>query len=111
MIFEVLKDSHRYIKMEMIVERDDDGLRMVYNGAFNAANSVTIEQLLSASMRRAGHETLVLTNVTTIDITGIKLAYAWKRALELQNRSAKVLLPECSVVKDLLSRTGITKLF
>ena len=96
---------------EMIVERGEYSTRMICRGEFNAARTIGIEQLLSESLRRRGNETLVLTDVTRIDITGIKLAYAWKRALELQNRKAQVLLPASAVIANLLIRTGIAELF
>ena len=94
----------------MIVERDEHGTRMIFSGAFSAEWSATIKQYLSESMMRSGHETLVLTNVTSIDILGIKLAYTWRRALELQDRTGKIVLPECAVIRDLLVRTGIAEL-
>ncbi|WP_133259505.1 STAS domain-containing protein [Pseudochryseolinea flava] len=95
----------------MTIERDEDGTRIICSGEFNAARAIAIEQLLGQSMTRRGQETLVLTHVTTMDITGIRLAYAWRRALELQNRNAKVVLPASGVIGNLLERTGIAKLF
>lgn len=94
----------------MIIERDENETRMIFTGAFNAEWSSTIKQYLAESMRRTGHETLVLTKVTRMDILGIKLAYTWRRALELQNRTSKIVLPECAVIRDLLARTGIAGL-
>ena len=94
----------------MRLERDEDGTRMVCKGEFNEAHAVAIQQFLEQSATRTGNETLVLTDVTTIDVIGIKLVYAWRSTLELQSRKAHILLPVSEAIQQLLEKTGIAKL-
>jgi hypothetical protein len=78
---------------------------------FTAENAASIKEALLASTARKGDEILLLSEATAIDVIGIQLAFAWKLALQRQQRKAEVLLPQPESIIDLLKKTGITQLF
>src|SRR4051812_45189218 len=96
----ILKIIEIYNKTEMICEAD-----------FVVANAVLIKKALLASVERKSDETLSLIAATSIDASGIQLAFAWKTALQNQGRNGEVLLPQSTNIKDLLEKTGITQIF
>lgn len=89
----------------------DSGIEMKSEGDFVIANSEAIKKALMDSVMRNGAESLLLTNVTAIDVSGIQLAYAWKKTLESLGRNAKVIMPQTPEIKDLLQKTGINQIF
>ncbi|HEY0653736.1 MAG TPA: STAS domain-containing protein [Chryseosolibacter sp.] len=84
---------------------------MICTVDFTATNAATIKAELMHSVERTGEEVLSLENVTSLDITGIQLAFAWRKALVAQGRKATVKLPRAGNINDLLEKTGIHKLF
>jgi hypothetical protein len=89
----------------------DNEIHMTCEAEFSVSNAVVIKQALQQSAARKGDETLSLTKARSIDLTGIQLAFAWRAALKIQGRNAKVLLPEAAPLKDLLQKAGITQIF
>jgi hypothetical protein len=88
-----------------------NALQMVCSTDFSIANAQVIKKCLLMSVTRTGDEVLSLCEATSIDLTGIQLAFAWKQILKQQNRRGTVLLPEKEGIKDLLQKTGITEIF
>jgi anti-anti-sigma regulatory factor len=84
---------------------------MICEGDFNVTNGESIKQALLESAARKGDEILSLAGATSIDASGIQLAFAWRTALQTQHRKADVLFPQSSDIKDLLEKTGITQIF
>ncbi len=84
---------------------------MICSNGFNAANAESIKAELMESVERTGEEILSLQHATALDITGIQLAFAWRKALTAQGRKATVELPRAENINDLLVKTGVTKLF
>jgi anti-anti-sigma regulatory factor len=78
---------------------------------FNMSNALLIKEALLESVERDGDEVLSLTAATSIDVSGIQLAFSWKNALLAKGRKADVLLPVNESIKDLLVKTGITQIF
>jgi hypothetical protein len=87
------------------------GISMICNDDFSAANARAIQESLLKSSARKGDEVLSLAKAISIDVSGIQLAFAWKRALQAQGRKADVVLPQSENIKDLLDKTGITQIF
>jgi hypothetical protein len=78
---------------------------------FCAFNGEEIKETLLQSLERTGDETLSLTAATSIDLSGIQIAFSWKNLMTAQGRKGKVLLPDNESIKDLLMKTGLTQLF
>jgi anti-anti-sigma regulatory factor len=53
---------------------------------------------------------LSLAQVTAIDLACIQVLYAWKHTLLTVGKKVQILLPEGEALKELLEKTGITKL-
>jgi hypothetical protein len=85
-------------------------LHLAVENEFTIVTSGEIKQELAASTERSGQESLILTNVSALDVAAIQLAYAWKKALLKQGRQGAVVLPELENIKDLLVKTGITQI-
>jgi hypothetical protein len=85
-------------------------LGLVIEGECKVQNSFTLREFLLESVCRAGDETLILTHVTALDISGFQLIYLWKQRLESQSRRANISLPLDKGLTDLLEKTGITKI-
>jgi anti-anti-sigma regulatory factor len=90
------------------INQDEGGLQLVAEGDFTVRNSASIKTALLESISRQGNETLVLKDVTALDLAGIQLAYAWRKVLQAQGRDASIVLPEDEGIKDLVRKTGIT---
>jgi hypothetical protein len=84
---------------------------MVCESDFTVTNAEIIKTTLLESSERKGDEILSLVGATSIDASGIQLAFAWKTTLQNQRRHADVLLPQSANIKDLLDKTGITQIF
>lgn len=93
------------------IEETDLGITMICDGDFTVTHAEFIKKELLDSAARKGDEILSLSNAKSIDVSGIQLAYSWKKILEAQGRQATVLLPQSENIKDLLEKTGLTKLF
>jgi anti-anti-sigma regulatory factor len=90
------------------VHGTDRGITMTFEGEFAAVNVKMIKEALLESAARKSDEILSLTGATSIDVSGIQLAFSWKKALQAQGRKADVLPPESENIKDLLIKAGIT---
>jgi anti-anti-sigma regulatory factor len=88
----------------------ENGLEIEVNGEFSVGTCKDIRQQLELSLERSGHETLVLKNVTTMDVVAIQLTYAWKNALAKSGRKGTIVPPDEESIKDLLVKTGITQI-
>lgn len=93
------------------ITENNQVVHMICTNDFNASNAASIKVELMQSVERTGEEVLSLQQATALDITGIQLAFAWRKALVAQGRKAKVELPRAENINDLLVKTGITKLF
>jgi anti-anti-sigma regulatory factor len=90
------------------VQETEQGITMAFEGDFTAANVEVIKEALLQSAARNGNEILSLIGATSIDASGIQLAFSWKKILEARGRKADVLLPQLENIKELLIKTGIT---
>jgi hypothetical protein len=93
------------------IAQTDSGTQMICESDFCVSNGAAIKEMLLQSLQRSGDETLSLTHATSIDVSGVQLAFSWKKALLAQGRKAIVLLPQGESIKDLLEKTGITQIF
>jgi anti-anti-sigma regulatory factor len=98
-------------KLIIKIQKTNEGLAMICEEDFNVANAQAIKEALLESVERKGNEILSLVTATTIDASGIQLAFVWKKALEAQGRRADVLFPNSENSKELLDKTGITQIF
>jgi anti-anti-sigma factor len=98
-------------KIILEIIETESGITMAYEGEFNVTNVEHIKEALLQSAARKGNETLLLTAVTAMDVSGIQLAYSWKKILQAQGRKADVVLPQLESIKDLLEKTGLTQMF
>lgn len=99
------------INVILPITESNQVIHMTCSHDFNATNAAAIQAELMQSVKRTGEEVLSLQHVTALDITGVQLAFAWRKALVAQGRKAKVELPRAENINDLLTKTGITKLF
>jgi hypothetical protein len=95
---------------EMKIVNADGGIRLEVYGEFTMATSESIKKELIASQSREGNETLDLTKASMMDVIGIQLAYAWKKALKENQRTGTVILPNSENIKDLFVKTGVTQI-
>jgi anti-anti-sigma factor len=95
---------------EIQIVNSNNGIRIEVSGEFTTATSETIKKELAASQSREGSETLDLTKASMMDVVGIQLAYAWKKALKENQRTGTVILPTSESIKDLFVKTGITQI-
>jgi anti-anti-sigma factor len=93
------------------IQETDHGTTMAFEGEFTVANVETIKASLLQSAARKSDEILSLIAVTSIDASGIQLAFSWKKMLQNQGRKAYMMLPQSENIKDLLDKTGITQIF
>src|SRR4051794_28351824 len=94
-------------KKEILTTKDE--LRVDAANEFTAAHGEKIKSQL-LNMSREGHESLDLTNISAMDVVGIQLAYAWRKALLQNKRKGTVMLAESENIKDLFTKTGITQI-
>jgi hypothetical protein len=90
---------------------DGNVIQMKGEAEFTIAHADAVQSALRESCGRSGDETLNLHNVKALDICGIQLALAWQRCLRAQERKGVIQLPEDENIRDLITKTGITKLF
>jgi hypothetical protein len=95
---------------ELKIVNTENDIRIEVSGDVTIATSEKIASELLRSLLSAGNGTLDLTNATTIDVVGIQLAYAWKKAFAHKQRKAIVILPQSENIKDLFVKTGITQI-
>jgi anti-anti-sigma regulatory factor len=98
------------MKENLKIVNTDNGMRLEVQGDFTITTYETLKKEIVSSLSREGNETLDLTNASQVDVVGVQLAYAWKKALEKQHRTAIVILPESESIKDLFVKTGITQI-
>jgi hypothetical protein len=92
------------------VQETDQGITMTFEGDFTVENVESIKASLLQSAARKGDEVLSLLGATSIDVSGIQLAFSWNKILQSQGRKAEVLLPQLENIKDLLNKSGITQI-
>jgi hypothetical protein len=92
------------------VQETDQGIIMIFEGEFTVGYVEMIKESLLQSAARKGNEILSLIGATSIDVSGIQLAFSWKKILQAQGRKADVLLPQSENIKDLLIKAGITQI-
>jgi anti-anti-sigma regulatory factor len=92
------------------VQQTEKGVTMIYEGEFTVTNAHVIKEFLVQSVARESDEILSLFAATSIDASGIQLAFSWKKVLQSQGRKADVLLPQSEEIKDLLEKTGISQI-
>jgi anti-anti-sigma regulatory factor len=97
-------------KAILTIQKTDQGITMTFEGEFTVANVEIIKESLLQSAAREGDEVLSLTGATSIDVSGIQLAFSWKKILQAQGRKADVLLPQLDNIQDLLNKSGITQI-
>ena|SRR5687767_6481032 len=90
------------------LQETDRGITMTFEGNFTAVNAEIIKEALLQSAARNGDEILSLLDATSVDASGIQLAFSWKKILQRRGRKADVLLPQLENIKELLIKTGIT---
>ena len=99
------------MKNEIRIVNTENGLRLEVYGEFTMATTENIKKELIASVSREGNEVLDLTNASVMDVVGIQLTYAWKKALNNNQRKGIVMFPESENIKDLFAKTGVTSIF
>lgn len=90
-------------------KHNEDTLLMV-EGAINVKHTKELKKFLLQSFSRQGSEKLVLNHVTEFDVASAQLTYSWKRGLEQQGRKVSIELPQNQNLRELLDKTGITKI-
>jgi anti-anti-sigma factor len=89
---------------------EENHIQIEIEGEFSIGTCEAIRPQLTSSIERTGLDTLQLKNVTTMDVSAIQLAYAWKKELKKTGRIGTVVCPEDENIKDLLVKTGITQI-
>jgi anti-anti-sigma regulatory factor len=95
---------------ELKIVKTENATQLEVRGEFTLRCGEGIKKDLISSASREGSESLDLTHASAMDVAGIQLAYAWKKALEGDGRKGNVILPESENIKDLFAKTGITQI-
>lgn len=85
-------------------------IRLEIQGDVTIGTRKKIKNDLLPSVATEGNMSLDLSQANMMDVTGIQLAYAWKKALAQNQRTGIVILPESENIKDLFVKTGITQI-
>jgi anti-anti-sigma regulatory factor len=95
---------------EITPVKTNNATQLQMDGEFTLRFGEKIKQDLISSASEEGIQSLDLTHASAMDVAGIQLAFAWKRALQDNGKKAQVILPESENIKDLFAKTGITQI-
>jgi anti-anti-sigma regulatory factor len=95
---------------EIKVVNTKNGIQLEMSGEFTLRCSEQTKKDLLSSLSREDSESLDLTQTSAMDVAGIQLAYAWKKALVYSGRKATIVHPTSENIKDLFTKTGITQI-
>jgi len=87
-----------------------DEMTVHVQGDIRIQYALEFKKILSASFERTANERLVLAHVTAFDVTGVQLAYVWRKELMARGRLASIRWPENQALNELLEKSGITKI-
>jgi hypothetical protein len=93
----------------LIIQKSGDEVQILCEKEFTRSCTDAIQQMLATE--KSGTVILSLQRATTFDVAAIQFVFALKKKLEVSGHNVRVLLPESESIKDLLVKTGITKLF
>jgi hypothetical protein len=95
---------------ELKLVKTENAAHLEVRGEFTLRCGEGIKKDLISSISEESNESLDLTHACAMDVAGIQLAYAWKKALQDNGKKANVILPESENIKDLFAKTGITQI-
>lgn len=91
-------------------EKHNEETSLMIHGDVNVKHSDELKKFLLQSISRKGNEKLVLNEATEFDVTSAQLTYLWKKSLEQQSRKVTIQWPDNKSLRELLDKTGITKI-
>ena len=92
------------------IEKRNEETALLVQGDISVKHTGELKEYLLQSISRNGNEMLVLNQVTEFDVASAQLTYSWKKKLEHQGRKVSIQLPENKNLRELLDKTGITKI-
>jgi hypothetical protein len=96
---------------EIIIQRLEDGLYIHCNTELTRNHTDTILTMLDAGKEKSKTIVLSLQRGTTFNVSAIQLVFALQKKLAAAGLTMQVCFPEMETIKDLITKTGITKLF
>lgn len=79
-------------------------------GDLSVQHASVLKDLLIQILNQSGAVSLGFGEVTTMDVASIQIVYALKKEIETQGRKVNFEWPSNRNVKELLIKTGITKI-
>ena len=97
-------------KASLKTEEAAGEVSLLATGELKAQHAIELKNFFLQSINRTGKESLVLHDITAFDVASAQLTYLWKKSLEQQGRQVSISFPKDAGLRDLLDKTGITKL-
>jgi anti-anti-sigma factor len=98
-------------KPTLKIEHGKHRITLTVSGDLTVQHSRELREFFFNNTEIKKENRLVLKGVTALDIAGIQLIYAWRNSIETRGGRTRLTMPGSNNLRDLLEKTGITKLF
>jgi anti-anti-sigma regulatory factor len=87
------------------------GMQLIVKGELTVQNSMALKESLTSMLIHQGEIKISLRDVQTLDVSSIQLLLAFRKTLDLFERSCIIIWPENKAIEELLYKSGITHAF